>query len=177
MAVHLSPALQGEVGDASSPGEQLWERQTRAEYTLNFSPDGKAVVCSSYGFVACTLDPADGLGGGISGKPGAYFDAMVEATSSAFRPDGAVAFGTVGGAICLFDVKSAKVLTPSADPPHEVRWLRFSHDGKTLQAWASDWFEWDVATGKQTRLTFSGWNFGEALSPDGKRTARTVWYS
>jgi RNA polymerase sigma factor (sigma-70 family) len=168
----------GTVAWERDSGKVLWKRQTRAEYSLAFTADGKAIVCSAYGFRACTLDPADGYGGGISGKPGAYFDWMVEATASAFRPDGsAVAFGTISGTICQFDPKEGKLVAPSADPPHEVRWARFSPDGKTLHGWSADWFAWDVATGKQSRVTRTGWNYGEPLSPDGKYTARSVWYT
>jgi WD40 repeat protein len=184
--VALSPdgsAVVAAAGDATvawdrATGKELWRSQTRAEYSLTFSPDGKAIVCSAYGFRACTLDPADGLSGGINGKSGAYFDAMVEATCSAFRPDGsAVALGTISGTICLFDPGTGKFVAPSADPPHEVRWMRFAPDGKTLYGWSADWYAWDVATGKQTRVTDSGWNYGEPLSPDGKLTARSVWYT
>jgi RNA polymerase sigma factor (sigma-70 family) len=166
------------VAWARATGKVLWKQQVGAAYSLTFSPDGKAIVCSAYGRRACTLDPADGLSGGISGKSGAYFDAAAEATCSAFRPDGSVvAFGTSGGAICLFDPKTGKLVAPSADPPHEVQGMRFSPDGKTLYGWAGDWFAWNVVSGKQTRVTDSGWNYGEPLSPDGKFTARSVWYS
>jgi hypothetical protein len=124
------------------------------------------------------LDPADGVPPGIGGKKGARFASMVETTCAAYRPDGkAVAFGTNNGAICLFDSGTGNPITPTADPPHEVRWMRFSADGRTLYGWATDWYAWDVATGKQTRVTNAGWNYGEPLSPDGKYTARSVWYS
>jgi WD40 repeat protein len=159
-------------------GKPLWKQRAPAGYSLAYSPDGKAIVRSGYGYQAGTIDPADGLGGGVNGKPGAYFGGMVEATCSVFRPDGkAVAFGTISGAICLFEPASGKPASPSADPPHEVRWMRFSPDGKTLYGWAGDWFAWDVATGRQKRVTSAGWNYGEPLSPDGRLTARTVWYS
>lgn len=159
-------------------GKVLWKGRAPAGYSLTFSPDGKRIVHSAYGYRAATVDPADGHGGGINGKPGAAFDWMVEATCSAFRPDGsAVAFGTISGTVCLFDPVSGRPVAPSADPPHEVRWMRFAPDGKTLYGWSGDWFAWDVATGKQRRVTHTGWNYAEPLSPDGRLTARTVWYS
>jgi RNA polymerase sigma factor (sigma-70 family) len=159
-------------------GNVLWKRQTRADHSLTFTPDGKAAVCSASGFAACTVDPADGLHGGIGGKKGAFFGSMVGATCSAVRPDGqAVAFGTTSGAICLYDPATGNPVAPTADPPHEVRWMRFSPDGKTLYGWAADWFAWDVATGRQQRVTNAGWNYGVPLSADGKLTARSVWYT
>src|SRR5262249_52317449 len=125
-----------------------------------------------------TLDPADGIYPGIAGKKGATFRSMVEATCAAFRPDGkVVAFGTISGVICLYDPESASPVEASADPPHAVSRLRFSPDGKTLYGWPADWFAWGVTTGKQSRVTNAGWTYGMPLSPDGKRTARNVWYT
>lgn len=171
-------AGEGVIAWDRSSGKVLWKQQTRAGYSLAFTPDGKRIVCSAHGFVASTLDPADGIGGGIGDKTGAYFNSMVEAACSALRSDGSViAFGTVSGTICLFDPVTGKSIAPSADPPHEVRRMRFAPDGKTLYGWAADWFAWDVASGKQTRITSAGWNYGEPLSWDGKHTARNVWYS
>jgi RNA polymerase sigma factor (sigma-70 family) len=159
-------------------GKSLWKRQPRAGNALAFTPDGKSAICSDSGFASCAVDPTDGLHGGVEGKLRPYFRSMVGATCSAVRPDGkAVAFGTPSGAVCLYDPVTGSPITPTADPPHEVRWMRFSPDGKTLYGWAADWFAWDVATGKQRRVTNAGWDYGEPLSADGKWTARSVWYS
>ena len=104
---------------------------------------------------------------------------MVEATCSAFRPDGsAVAFGTISGTICLFD--PVEPASPSRRPP--TRRTRSGGCGSRPTARRStrgrrDWFAWDVATGKQTRVTNTGWNYGEPLSPDGKLHRRSVWYT
>jgi RNA polymerase sigma factor (sigma-70 family) len=152
-------------------GKLLWKQRHPSDYALMFAPDGRALAGSAYGYTAAAVDAADG-------KARSSFAGMVEATASAFRPDGkVVAFGTISGTIGLFDAATGKPVAPSADPPHEVRWLRFAADGKTLYGWSADWFAWDVDTGKQRRVTNTGWNYGVPLSPDGRLTASVVWYS
>jgi RNA polymerase sigma factor (sigma-70 family) len=159
-------------------GKILWKQQHAGETGLAFTPDARRIVACSSGSSACTLDPADGIPPGLGGKQGARFESMVSSTCLALSPDGkVVAFGNISGPICLFDTETGQPVHPTADPPHEVRWMRFSADGKTLYGWAADWFAWDVATGKQTRVTNAGWNYGVPLSPDGKFTARNVWYT
>jgi RNA polymerase sigma factor (sigma-70 family) len=159
-------------------GKIMWTQQHKGEHGLTFTPDAKTIVQCTTGFAACTIDASDGIPPGLSGKMGAYFESMVEAQCLSLRPDGKeVAFGNISGVICLFDVTTGKPVNPTADPPYEVRWMRFSADGKTLYGWAADWYSWDIATGKQSRVTNSGWNYGVPLSPDGKFTARSVWYS
>jgi RNA polymerase sigma factor (sigma-70 family) len=152
-------------------GGLVWKNQHQGSYSVTFAPDGRTLAQSAYGFTAYAVDPTDG-------KHGPSFASMVEATASAFRPDGkVVAFGTASGTIVLFDPATGKAVAPSADPPHEVRWLRFTADGKTLTGWSADWFAWDVTSGKQRRVTNTGWNYGVPLSPDGRLTAGLVWYS
>jgi RNA polymerase sigma factor (sigma-70 family) len=154
-----------------SSGKLLWRQQHLGEQSLAFSPDGRTVARTSSGFAASVVEMADGW-------KGKWFSSIVGATASAFRGDGkVVAFGTPSGTICLFDPATGQGVEPSADPPHEVRWLRFSPDGKTLYGWASDWFAWTVPAGQQRQVTRAGWNYGVPLSPDGKWTARSVWYS
>jgi RNA polymerase sigma factor (sigma-70 family) len=149
----------------------LWKDRNHAHYSLTFAPDGRTLAITGYGYVSSTVKAADG-------KAGQSFRGMVESHAAAFRPDSkVVAFGSIGGTISLFDTATGRAISPSADPPHAVRWLRFSPDGKTLFGWAGDWYAWTVADSKQRQVTNTGWNYGVPLSPDGKLTAQSVWYS
>ena len=55
-----------------APASRCGRSVRPAGYSLAYSPDGKAIVRSGYGYQAGTIDPADGLGGGVNGKPVAY---------------------------------------------------------------------------------------------------------
>jgi WD40 repeat protein len=68
------------------------------------------------------------------------------------------------GHISQWDLTTCKRLDASADPPEPVTELRFSPDGKTVCGLARGRYEWDVATGKQTRL-------GPAVPPGESRSA------
>jgi WD40 repeat protein len=168
-----------------------WERASGNVRWRSASPDAVAVVTTSeFGRTLVRSDHNGSLfsvdatlpdAGKSAHKPEAEFASMVEATCAAFRPDGkVVAFGTTGGTICLFDPITGTPLAPSANPMNDVEWLRFAPDGKTLYGRSGAWFAWSVATGRERRVTNSGWNpsgccdYGEPLSPDGRYTARKV---
>jgi RNA polymerase sigma factor (sigma-70 family) len=157
---------------AGPSGKLLWQSDRPSfNRVLAFSPDGKALVCSDLDYHACTVDPADGLPCGLDGKKGATFQEAVFAVGVAFRPDGrAVALGASAGTIRLYDRATGEPATPTADPPREVNQLKFTPDGRTLHGWASGWFAWDPATGRQRRVTTEGGNYGKPLSPDGRLT-------
>ena len=73
----------------------------------------------------------------------------------ATRPDGKVlAIGGRDGLISQWDLKSRQRLDDaSADPPAQVTKVRFTPDGKNVRGWVRGWYEWDIKSGKQTRLT------------------------
>ncbi|MFL5341548.1 MAG: sigma-70 family RNA polymerase sigma factor [Gemmataceae bacterium] len=149
-------------------GAIAWRQQHRGGESLTFSPDGSTIGQSSQGFQAFLVNPADG-------QATRGFESMVDAMACAFRPDRKqVAFGTLSGAIGLFDPASGKSSGPSSDPPHEVRWMRFSPNGKTLYGWAADWYSWDVARGTQRQITHGGWSYGVPISADGRLSFRLV---
>jgi|GEM_PF-7001069 len=174
-------------------GKILWQDKglSRNDIWPVFSPDGKLLVrsASSTARGVHIVNSADGMSPVIGGKKGAYFASLGQPTCSAFQPDGkAVAFGTLRGAICLFDPTTCQPLTPSADPPDAVGRIRFTPDGKTVYGFAGQWFAWEVpsakpggfvANGQGHRMTNMGYQRDpffdlhvEPLSPDGKYTVR-----
>jgi WD40 repeat protein len=157
-------------------GKILWKEKDSGHHDFCpvFSPDGKSLVRPESGtcWAACIVDPTDGVSPG-GGRKWAYFAEMGGPTCSAFQPDGkAVAFGTGGGTICLFDPITCKPLTPSADPPNAVWRMRFAPDGKTLYGSAWEWFAWDVKTGQGRQVTNTAYRDFHPLSPDFKYTVR-----
>lgn len=94
--------------------------------------------------------------------------------TAAFSPNGKVLMtGDWGGAITLWDVATGEKLPVSADPPSEVRTLRFLDDGKRLAGLADGWVTWDVTTrAPGPRLNpLVGQHMVADLSPDGRRVA------
>jgi WD40 repeat protein len=73
----------------------------------------------------------------------------------ALRRDGKVlALGGQYGHISQWDLTTRKRLDDkSADPGLPVAELSFIPDGGKVRGWANGWYEWDVKTGKQTRLS------------------------
>ena len=142
-----------------------------------FTRDGKLLFRTAVGSAASTLDPDDGRLPVTCGVLGTFFDGMTQGTCvavhAAFNPlDDRVAFGTAGGAVVVYGLWEGpgRPTPASPEPAQPPERLGFSPDGKTLRGWAGDWFAWDAATGKQTRLTHAGWSRAP-LSPDGRFTA------
>ncbi|HEX4613946.1 MAG TPA: WD40 repeat domain-containing protein [Urbifossiella sp.] len=156
--------------DAATGQKQRWD-PLGAQYGLAFALGGRFLIRDSVLSRPSTHDTTDG-----ELTQGVVFLGMTD-TSLVVHPDGkTVAFGTASGPIGVFDVATGRPTPASADPPRPVQRLRFTPDGKTLYGWAADWYAWDVATGKQTRVTSAGWNYGVPLSPDGRFTAASERY-
>ncbi len=166
-------------------GERLWSHPLKGGDGAAFTPDSRSLVVLSCGNEPGVIDAADGALPGTPGKKaGVLFEGMWCLSCVTLHPNGKVAaFGTQDGAICQFDVATGKPASPTADPPQEVRKLRFSPDGRTVYGWAGAWYAWDVNTGEQTRRTTAALNTDPIasrdmpLSPDGKFVARHVWHS
>jgi RNA polymerase sigma factor (sigma-70 family) len=167
-------------------GEEKWSVKTRGDSGLAFTRDGKLLFRAALGFTASTVDADDGALPNTCGVPGTFFDGVVQGTCIAvhtgpYHPDDdRVAFGTAGGAIGVFGLhadRQGKRMPASAEPPNAFGELWFTPDGKTLRGRAGDWYSWDVATGKQTRVTNASWTGNEPLSPDGRHTARLMLYT
>jgi RNA polymerase sigma factor (sigma-70 family) len=186
-AVALSPGGRTVVGAFAKTGITAWDRATgdwkwgtsaRGDDGLRFTRDGKLLFRTAVGAHASTVDPDDGRLPNTCGVLGTFFDGMMQGTCVALytaphhHGDDRVAFGTAGGAVVIYGVteEAGKPTGGSPEPAAPPERLWFTPDGKTLRGWAGDWFAWDVATGKQSRLTHAAWNRA-ALSPDGRTTA------
>lgn len=97
---------------------------------------------------------------------------------AAVRPDGRVlAVGGSDGLISQWDLESGRRLVgASADPPGPVTGLRFTPDGEKLIGQSRDRYEWDVRTGRQSRID-SGQETGPServvMSSDGRWVVRS----
>lgn len=161
--------------------EIVWSRKAlRFEYPL-FLDAGKQLLFWGFGhdgdprFVWHTLDASTGK----SVSP----PMEAELGPIALRPDGKViAIGGLGGGFKSAGLISQRDLATrrrieigSANPATEVHDLRFSADGRQLRGFANGWYEWDVATRKQVRLSAPldpRWDWLAAASPDRKWLAR-----
>jgi WD40 repeat protein len=138
----------------AATGKVRWKHETNRAKELAFTPDGSRVFYYGTRGPDRTdptlwhwLDAA-------TGKPiGDTLDADY-GHEVAVRPDGKVlAVGGFHGHISQWDLTTCKRLAASADPPGPVTDLRFSADGSKVRGWSRGWYEWDVKTGAQTRLT------------------------
>jgi WD40 repeat protein len=155
-------------------GKVRWKFRTDGAPEVFFSPDASAVIFFGHaGYPGPDLwhwlDAGTGrpLGRHLDTGPG----------PAALRPDGkAVATGTTSGHVVQWDPKAGtRLVEASADPPGPVKNLRFSADGSRLTGAAGDLYEWDVATGRQKRLTnrLVGPAEQPEFSADGKWVLRT----
>lgn len=85
--------------------------------------------------------------------------------------------GSSDGAISQWDLRSCKRLPASCDPPVDVRELTIVANSTKVRGYSRGWYEWNVKTGAQTRLTPAiGLGVSEtfAISADSAWLARTV---
>jgi WD40 repeat protein len=149
----------------------------RADW-FSFSPDGRTVA---YGRNQSYADSGNRTGEIVlkdlsTGKELRRLSAAPARPSGAqWSQDGSRLASTTGQRVCVFDVKTGKLLGP--DPPgHDgpVYAIAFAPDGRVFTA-AHDRAvrAWDPATGKalQTLLTDTDWVPGLAVSPDGSLVA------
>jgi WD40 repeat protein len=134
-------------------GKMRWRHETHLARQPAFTADGTAV--RYHGVASSSNDPVcwhwvDAVTGKLQGQP-----MFAEFGEPATRPDGKVlAIGGRDGLVSQWDLKSRKRLDDSsADPPEQVTEVRFTPDGKKVRGWARGWYEWDLKTAKQTRLT------------------------
>ena len=138
----------------AATGTVRWTYETAAAKELAFAADGKAV--RYWGTDADhkemyrwrRLDAA-------TGKPAGPAIDTGTGNVVAIRPDGKVmAVGGFYGHVSQWDLETGKRIdAASADPTGPVTELAFIADGSKVRGWARGWYEWDVKTGKQTRLS------------------------
>lgn len=156
-------------------GRVRWTFQADRAKDLLFTPDGKSIVY--FGRLRGAnpdmwhwLDAATGRPRHVRMDTGPGYAVAV-------RPDGqALAIGGYHGHIAQWDLTArTRLLDASADPPGPVTGLRFAPDGSKLIGQCGYDFEWDVKTGRQTRVA-SGQDAGvserTALSPDRRWVVR-----
>jgi WD40 repeat protein len=135
----------------AATGRVKWSVKAFAR-SLSLAPDGKTVrfrggVLGQY-FPSQwhTLDLATGRS---VGRP--VF--VGPAADWAVHPTGETLATVSNGHISQWDLKTGRRLAASADPPTPVADVHFTPDGRAARGWADGWYEWDLRTGKQTRLT------------------------
>jgi WD40 repeat protein len=137
----------------AATGKEKWTIPAGRAKDLTFEQDGKSI--RFYGHIdeseqnECWrwLD-AD------TGKPLPRTMEAEHGYSHAIRPDGKViAIGGYYGHIAQWDLQTRNQLDASADPVGLVADLYFNPDGTKIRGFSRGWYEWDVQTGKQTRLT------------------------
>ncbi|HEX3150706.1 MAG TPA: WD40 repeat domain-containing protein [Gemmataceae bacterium] len=158
-------------------GTIQWSCKTDQARDLIFTPDGKAVIYrgrfgNDNNHMWHWVDAATGRHMYRAMDAGFGYEVAV-------RSDGNVlAVGGYHGQITQWDLTTRKRLEiASADPPDAPAKLRFASDGSKLIGWARGWYEWDLKTGKQTRLTpvlDVGASENFAVSQDQKWLAREI---
>jgi WD40 repeat protein len=138
----------------ASTGTVRWKLQAIRASELAFTADGKDLMF--WGCINVSGDPYSWrLLNAETGKlkPGRMYTGYGNAV--AVRPDGkVVALGGYLGHISQWDLSTRKRLgDSSADPPGPVSSLQFSADGTMVRGWSSGWYEWDLKSGRQTRLS------------------------
>lgn len=138
----------------AATGKVRWKFQAIRASELAFTADGKAVMF--WGYVKVSGDHyswrlLDAETGKL--KPGTMYTGY--GNSVAVRPDAKVAaLGGYLGHISQWDLTTRKRLDDSsADPPGPVTDLRFSADGTKVRGWSMGQYEWDLKSGRQTRLS------------------------
>ncbi|HJZ92482.1 MAG TPA: WD40 repeat domain-containing protein, partial [Gemmataceae bacterium] len=153
--------------DAES-GKVRWKFDTERAKELRFTSDGQSILYQ--GQAGGRLDPE--IWRWLDAATGKPLDRTMDADyghTVTIRPDGKVlAVGGFHGHISQWDLRTRKRLDDSsADPAAPVTGLQFSPDGKILRGRSQEhWYEWDVKTGKQTRVPARGQEQG-LVGPEG----------
>ena len=151
----------------AATGKVRWVHKTNFMHGVTVSPDGRTVlyrgldVDEKYPDHWHWLDAATGKPTGTVlavDNPNAWVDAPVYfdrlTYAVVWHPDGStIALAGQSGLIAQWDLKERKRLPASAEPLTQVTELYVTPDGTKVRGWARGWYEWDVKSGKQARLT------------------------
>lgn len=166
-----SPEASRVVRFDAATGAERWSKETKRAKDLAFAADGKTILYEGAGphghlpYLWYRLDAASGAAVGAPLDPGQTF-------AVARHPDGrTLAFGDFDGLIAQWDGPTGNRLAASADPPTTVIDLHFTAGATKVRGWARGWYEWDLATGRQTRLGLPP-VVGPSVPVDGSRDLR-----
>jgi WD40 repeat protein len=154
--------------------ELQWLRQSKAVYSVAFSPDGKTLACGSEDSAIKLWDVTTGAElRSLAGHSG-------RVNSVAFSPNGrTLVSGSEDRTVKLWDVASGIELRSLKAHSGPIRSVAFSPNGKTLASggWAdSTIFVWDVSSGTRLHsLKAQSAVYSVVFSSDGKTLASGGW--
>jgi hypothetical protein len=132
----------------AATGKVKWSAEVEAQH-LGVAPDGRTVYylgrsySSRYSWRRLDIDT------GLPVPGSAYTRLM---TAHVIHPAGHTIATAHEGHISQWDFAAGGRRAASADPPVPVTDLHVTPDGRAARGWADAWYEWDLKTGKQTRL-------------------------
>ena len=145
-------------------GKVLWSHAVGGVCRVAFVDDGSKALYfgmdakSKYPYCWFWLDAATGkptgemLDAGTS--PALSFSHGIPITTVALNSDGSgMCQGSPDGAISQWDLRARKRLIASCDPHDKVSDLALVEKQTKVRGYSRGWYDWDIKTGKQTRLT------------------------
>lgn len=156
-------------------GKELFAFMGHTGYltSVNFSPDGKRVLTTSYDHTARVWDIK-------TGKQILCMEHADYVTSAAYSPDGKLIItgsGLRDGTAKIWDAQTGKEVTVCAKAENSVQSVSFSPDGKIalIGSYDDNLYIFDVVNKREIcRCTFSGSVLYAAFTPDGCRIILNV---
>lgn len=134
-------------------GNQRWHFDVECASDLNFTDEGKCLM-----FWGGIKNRNSNSWQWLDAESGKLLDRQMLTDyhcASSIHPNGKVlALGGYDGHISQWDLTTRKCIgAASADPAQLVSDLYFVDKGAKIRGWSQGWYEWDVETGQQTRLS------------------------
>ena len=135
----------GVVRIDAATGRVKWSADGPYPQHVGISPDGRTVhYLRNWAWHHLDLD---------TGRPVGRPVRTAATGPHAVHPAGHTVATAYDGHISQWDFAAGGRRAASADPPVPVSDLHFTPDGRAVRGWAHAWYEWDLKTGKHTRLT------------------------